>query len=480
MPSAELSDSAGEPEVGLGAMTLKGGTYLALRHALEILLGLVGMPIIARSIGPGSYGLWTAALQVFLFGRRVSGMGLDVYLMRKEGTPDPRTYHQAFTLLAILGFIGAGVFVAIFPAIDQWMKLDGLKHVTLAYMVGLPLAVTTVVPLAILERRLDYRRAATIELAGRVAFYGIAIPLAYAQFGVWAPVLGFWGQQVGLALSLYAASGYRPRVYFNPLMAREMLTYGFRYSCSTWIWNLRDLVNPLVVARYAGPAAVGYVGLAERITIAVSFAKTAAWRLSLVVLGRLQGDRARLCRAVSRGLRLQLVAISPPLLALGLVLPLLLPWALGERWAPVARIYPFIAAGCIVNSMFTLQSSSLYVLDLTRAATKFNTLHIVLFAAVTALSVPHLGYLGYGIGELVALISYVLLDRYFKRLIGSVDYGSSPAIAFAVVLGLFWIFGGWPLMVPLLFLGLSPKTWRFARGFGPKVLAGLNGSWSAR
>jgi hypothetical protein len=48
------------------------------------------------------------------------------------------------------------------------------------------------VPSARLERALAYRRLALIELAAQMAFYLVALTLAYRGLGVWAPIGGRW------------------------------------------------------------------------------------------------------------------------------------------------------------------------------------------------------------------------------------------------------------------------------------------------
>ena len=73
---------------------------------------------------------------------------------------------------------------------------------------------------------------------------------------------------------------------------REMVGYGVNYSGAYWIWQLRDIVNPVIVGKFAGPGAVAFVALTVRLVDALSFLKGVGWRVSLSVLGRMQKEPA--------------------------------------------------------------------------------------------------------------------------------------------------------------------------------------------
>ena len=100
-----------------------------------------------------------------------------------------------------------------------------------------------------------------------------------------------------------------------------MLSYSLGISASGWVWSLQSLINPLIVGRFAGEAAVGYVALAIRLVDVLGFAKAATYRISIAALAKVQGDRDRLRRAVTEGMGLQILVLDLCLLGrLGSVL----------------------------------------------------------------------------------------------------------------------------------------------------------------
>jgi PST family polysaccharide transporter len=234
-----------------------------------------------------------------------------------------------------------------------------------------------------------------------------------------------------------------------------MVGYGLGYSVSEWAWQLRVLVNPLVVGRYAGAEAVGYVALALRLVEQLSHVVLAAsWRLSVAVFARLQGDRARLIRAVTEGMSLQVMAVGPLLAGFGLVAPWIIPLLFGSQWLPVLEVYPFIAISYLSMVVFILPSSTLHVLQRNWEVAVFNLVHVGFFAGAALLLVPQLGFGGYGWAEVAALPSYILLAVWSRIRIGRLSYTRAGIWFTAWAIPLFnWQIGPWAwisVVIPMM------------------------------
>ncbi len=444
--------------MSLRTQALRGGTYLAMRQAIGMVLSVGGVLLLTRAIGPEQYGLYAAATSIFTYVQNLTQLGLAVYLVRREGEEVLEVYHQAFTLLLILGLGGMLLGLLGRPLLEGWVRLEGFGFVSQVMFLGLPVALVSQVPLARLERNLDYKRVAMVELWNQLFYYVVALPLALQGAGVWAPVTGWWAAQIQAIGLFYWSAGYRPRFCWNPALIKQMINYSLGYSASIWVWQLRSLVNPLLVSRYAGAEAVGYVALAIRLVEVLSFVKTATWRIAIATLARLQGDRVRLLKAVTEGMGYQILALGPLLVGLAWVGPWLLPLLFGPRWLPVMTVYPFIALSYLSNVVFNMHSSALYVLQRNWGVTVFHLVHIVLFAGAALLLLPRLGLVGYGWAEVVALGSYGVIHIYLLRDIGSPNYQLAGLWWGAFALALFARFLGWWVALGLVAVALWPDT----------------------
>jgi len=430
---------------------------MVLRQAIVIAVSTVGIVLLTRTIGPEAYGVYAAGVGLYMYLFVLSQWGVEVYLIRYEGDLEPQDYHQAFSLLLLLGLAGAGVGLLALPLIERWVRLEGFGPVATALFVGLPVVVPGRVPQARLERALAYGSIASIETAVHIVFYLVALPLAYQGLGSWAPVGGWWAEEIVRFALLFLTSGYRPRLHWDSEKVRAMMRYGLGYSASLSVWQLRLLVNPLVVGRYAGADAVGYVALIIRIVEQLSAGvREVVWRLSIAALARLQGDLARLTRAVTEGMSLQVMALGPVLLAFGMVAPWIVPPLFGSRWLVMLEVFPFIALSYLSNVMFNLHITALYVLRRNSKVVAFNLLNVILFAGSALLLVSRLGVKGYGWAEVIALPSYLLLHIWFVAYVGRPKYTQAGVWFIGFAIPLFsWQLSPWvcvsailPLMWP--------------------------------
>jgi PST family polysaccharide transporter len=438
--------------------------FLALRHGIDAPLGLLGESLIARWIGPSAYGLWIGASRCTFYVASVSSLSLGHYLLRKQGEPERVHYDQAFSLLLLTGLAACLLSAALATRLAPVLGIGKVAPVAIAFLLAVPVTITSAVPRALLERAMRHREVAAVEAGAKCVFYIVGCGLSFLGWGIVAIALGFWIQQVVLALLLYAVAAYRPRLVRNRGIAREMAGWGLRYSAANWIMQARSLVNPLIVGGTYGIAAVGYVGLAERMVSALCFFGAAAWRLSMVVLAKMNSDRKRIARAVSEGMELQVLSRAPFLIAGSIALAYLLVPLFGPRWRPVGDIYPFIAAAALLHGLFILHESALFAVGDTRAVALFHAVHVVVFALAALMLTRRMGWLGYGWAEFAVAPAYAMLHHSMTTHIGKVDYHFSGALVCAAGMALFWRQLGLGAMAGLALLAIWPLARRSALG----------------
>jgi PST family polysaccharide transporter len=401
---------------------LKGGFIMVVRQGLGILLSLIGVILITRVIGASQYGLFGASAGIIIFLYRLGNLGLDIYLVRKTTTPEQKEYNQVFTiLLGVSIFLVTGIILGQ-NIIANTLKLPDVAPILVVLSFSIPLNLLNIPFMIKLDRDLNFQRVALIELISQISFYLTAIPLAFQGAGAWSPAIGLLTQQgCMLALTFYS-SNLRLRLCWRKALVKQMFAYGISYSSSTWIWELRTLVNPVIVGRFAGAEAVAFVALCIRLVEMLAFAKGVTWRLAMASLAKLENDKKRLRESINEGMRLQALAVGIPMAVFSVLAPVLLTMVFGEKWNPVLIIFPFIAISYLSNSVFNLHSSVLYLLGKNMKMAAFHFVHVLLFIGSAVLLVPKMGMIGYAWAEIVALVSYLLLHFYTEIEVGSLKY----------------------------------------------------------
>jgi PST family polysaccharide transporter len=343
--------------------------------------------------------------------------GVDTYLVRRPESPEAKHYDLASTVIAAFAVALMAMGAMSVPLLARWYGNREFVPAYLTLLLTIPLVGLAGPPTAKLERALNFRAVAEIELGGQALALVVGLALAWRGASVWAPVIGHLTWQSFSTVAAFRKAGMVPRPHFDRTCAREMLAFGVGYTASQRAWQLRNLVNPLLVARFAGAEGAAFVALAIRVAEGLGFVRAAAGRLGIAALARLQDDKRKFSEALQSALTIQVLALGPLLCAFALVGPFAIPRLMGARWTPSLAIYPFVAAGVLVNSVFNLQASALFVMGKQWTVLKAYLSNVGVLAIMTFLLLPHLGIAAYGWAELAACLGYVFLHTGVARLL---------------------------------------------------------------
>jgi O-antigen/teichoic acid export membrane protein len=394
---------------------VQGGFCLAARYGLGVLVSLANMLVMTWWIGPHAYGLFVTAIGIVAVIATLARGGIDTYLVRCDEPPSVRDYGTATALISGMSVTLVAAGAAAMPVLVGWYGNREFVWPYLTLLLTIPITGLTGIPMASLERALDFRRIAAVELMSQFAGLVVAASLALARAGVWAPVLGQVTWQVVTLLAVARAALQIRQLRFDPGKARKMLAFGMSLTASLRTWQLRTLVNPLLVGRFAGPEAVAFVALAIRIAESLGTFRLAAGRIAIAALARLQNHREEFRNALEQALYLQVVTLGPLLCGFGLCGPFIVRHLMGVRWMPSLAVYPFVAAGVLVNSIYNLQASALFVIGKAHVVTEAYIAHVILLALTTLVLMPRLGIVGYGWAELAACGAYVAIHTGLAR-----------------------------------------------------------------
>jgi PST family polysaccharide transporter len=429
--------------------TLRNGAFLAARYLLGTLVSLGNMLVMTWWIGPHAYGVFVTAITMTAFLATLSRAGLDTYLVRSEFEPGSNPWKTASTI--ITGISTGLVFLGLvtIPALVRWYGTREFVGPYVVLLASIPLVGLTGVPMAKLERELNFGRAAGIELTGQMLSLATAVALAWLGFGIWAPVAGQLVWQVFVLGAASVTSKTMPGFAWDLSQARAMLRYGLGLTASLRAWQLRTLVNPLLVGRIAGVEAVAYVAFAIRVAEGLGTLRLAAGRISLAALSRVQDNQELFRGSLQRALRLQVLTLGPLLVLFALCGRWIIARWIGVRWLPSMQIYPFVAAGVLVNSIYNLQASALFVLGRPWTVLRAYLAHVAILGGGTAFLVPLVGISGYGWAELAACLGYGFIHAPLSQVL-PISYRrlAAHAMAYSALLFVPLAYNSWGRIRP--------------------------------
>jgi PST family polysaccharide transporter len=444
---------------------IKGGAILVVRQAVSLVLKLVGVLMITRVLGPSIYGTYVSASTVFTYAGTVCYAGMGVYFLRLPGDVPESSFRTLYSLLMFTGLpavviieIGAGWFA-------RYVGIAGVDSVARIIALALPLQLLTLPAMLRLERNLDYRRVAMNEIVSQCSFYIFAVPLVWLHIGgantlAAAIVL----QQAISCLMAHTATKTIPRFSLDRTVAAKVVRFAVEYSMANWIWQMRVLVNPLIVGPALGARAVGLVGMTISLLETMSVVRMIAWRLSVAILTKVGTDAKRLRAAVTEGMEVQLLAVGAIMVTFGWTGRFIVPRLLGAQWLGLMQIYPYVALSYLTIATFNMHSATLSVVNRNRGLALYNAVSVAVFAATAYIATRAFGIIGYGYAELATIPVYFLLHMVLTRIIGSPSYRLAAVWWLGAAAGLFWQFGLWTIAVAFLAL-LLPMSLRKLRSY---------------
>jgi O-antigen/teichoic acid export membrane protein len=450
---------------GLRGSVLRGGAFLFGRQVASMCLSVIGIVVVTRVIGPESYGAYTTALGVSQYVQTLCQTGVVVFLVRHANEVSERDYGAASGFLLALTLLLTSCIEMGADIVGLWVQVPGFAPLLRALAIVMPLQSLAAIASARLDRALNFHQSAVIEFSGQLAYYLIAVPSALLGYGAWALAFAWIVQQVTYCALVHIAARHAIAFAWDKALIVRMVTYSLQFSAANWLWQLRSLVNPLIVGHILGAESVGYVGLTIRLMELLAVVKTITWRLSIAAFGRIQAEPEKLIRAINEAMQLQTLAIGPMLLGFSWIGGTVLLMVVGERWSPVIDLFPFIALAYLTNAQFNMHASALHVLNRNPQVAIFAILHLAIFAPACAAAVAHVGLVGYGWAEIVALPSYFVLHIAVVRAIGHLQYRLSFIWWLGIALGLFWReLGWWAISAPFVSL-LLPESIRQIHSF---------------
>jgi PST family polysaccharide transporter len=407
-------------------------------------LHVITTVILARSLAHGEFGSIALLTVILTAGALCQEFGTGASLIyRREGEEEAAGFLLAFQLaagavLATLLLAVAGLIAGFFanPVLAPALRVLGLTYL---------LAPLASVPLARLEKALDYRGKALVDLSGAAVQALATAGLAVAGLGVWSFV---WGTLAGKAASAAAVwAGWRRPVSFafTGRLAREVLGYGRYVFGEIMLWFISVNVDDLLVGRLLGAPALGVYKVGFSTAVMPANSVGALTRVAFPAFARVREDLPLLRRAFLRSTEYCVLLGAPVFALIGVLADPLVATVYGERWAEAAPVLAVLAPYSVLWVAATMVGDLMKAMGAVRAMFWINAGRAVLLVAALLLAVRW-GVLGVAFAVLgVAIVTRAVQFHLVARLLGlgAADYartfgpalGASAAAA-ALVLAL--------------------------------------------
>ena len=217
---------------------------------------------LARLLVPADFGMIVTIGAFTGFVGILASGGMGQALVRaKEATVSE--FHVVFTVQFLVGIIIFATFWVFAPLVAKYFGnplYSDLLRVSATSFVLRPFAS---VRIAWLNRDMDFKKRARIDLFAGLVGLTSSVIMAAAGMGVWSlAISGLVGALVTNILLSYVTP-IQPRLRFNLGDARKLGAYGFKTTMNDFMGYLNQQAINLILSKMGGPAFLGLFNKAE-------------------------------------------------------------------------------------------------------------------------------------------------------------------------------------------------------------------------
>lgn len=345
---------------------------------------LVGMLVTARFVSPEEFGAVAIAASATTLFTLLSQFGVAQAIIGAKDEEEEMVDSLFTTSLLLAACLYLFVHLAAQPVAAFYgnPRLAGLMRVT---GLGLIVSLAGAVPLALLQRRLDYRSQAISGFVTSLVGLAAVLPLALSGAGAWTLIVpNLMGSMVGGAYAWFA-SGYRPR----PRLAVSRLSGALNFGASAFVSNLSNfLCNsavPFVMGKAWSSDRLGlYTFAHNKQGIVFDTIASQATTSLFPILSKVSGDIPRVRAAHLRLLRAALHVLPPIHIALIFGAPYFFPILFGPRWGMSILPFQILCASQIAKTFALGVNPILYAMNRPHISMAVALARLACFAAAMA------------------------------------------------------------------------------------------------
>ena len=478
---------------GLSHSILGGLFWTLVGTGGQAVLRLLVLVILARLLTPADFGVVSAALVVVGFTTIFSQLGVGPAVVQR---PDLEAVHlrAGFTLSLLFGSLTTVLICMLAPATASFFHIPELTPVVRVLSVVFLVSGTSVVAESLMQRDMQFRRLAVINLVAFGAGYGaVGVGLALMGWGVWALVGAQLAQTVlktGISLIVRP---HQMRLSLQRRASGDLMYFGGGFTVARIGNYLASQLDNLVVGRWLGAAALGIYGRAYQLMAAPAmFLGEILDRVLFPAMVTVQDQPERLGAAYRRSIALIALLMLPVSVVLVILAPEVVRVLLGPGWTEVVAPFQIFAAGLLLRTSYKMSDSLVRATGAVYRRAWRQAIYAILVVAGAWIG-RGWGVRGVALGVLGAIAINFLLMAHLSLSLADVTWkgiwaAHRHALTVAALLGA----ETWLLATLLRGVGLGPVPILLVTGiaclgtaylllrYAPQQTLGVDGVWMLR
>lgn len=439
---------------------VKGGTYIGISMIVVQILSMITSIILARLLGPENLGILTILRNIGMIVIPLMMCGIPIamtkfiaeYNVNKQDKLR-NTFSTGFTIIFVFGLVGSllyffaadfvGVNIYHKPILGTLMKINAI-YITLSVLVNFVISA--------LQGFQRIKQMAMLSIINAA----VSLPILYffiVSMGLIGVIIaGAIGVLIHLLVSLrffmpiYHKNGLRFHLNVDKEAIVTLMKYSLPLLLSIIILRPARLYGLSYLGIFCSYTEVGYYRVAMSLHNLVLFIPSALAIPLLPLISELQSDIRKRANMISRILRLQILAILPVVVGLGLASKYVLFILYGTKYINADIIAYIMLSVAVLSSVFSTLGILLQGTGRTKQILLIDIANASMFVMGSAYLIDLFGVEGFGL--LWLFTSLILIVPYILYLIKTSDIDFN-LIKVPLLLSILFLSFGFMLIISL-------------------------------
>ncbi len=337
----------------LGALTWSSIDRVA-QQGVQFVIGIV----LARLLSPTDYGLMGMVMIFAGLSYVLVESGFNFALIRTKNLTSAHTNTIFYTNLGISVILYLLLFFTA-PYIAQFFGQPELTAIARVTFLAILFNACYLVPYALINKALDYKSLAKINLFATLIGGGIGVAMAFNNYGVWALVTQQTSYHFFRIFGFYYHTHWKPALEFKWQVIKEYYQFSAHIMASSLLTILFNNIYTLILGKLYPVKLVGYYTQAYKVSETANFTFTAIFNTTYHLFAQIHDERERLVHLLNSLLqRTALVVVPITVLLIAVAEPLFFT-LFGEKWMSSVPYFQLICLANILVPLFQINIHSL-------------------------------------------------------------------------------------------------------------------------
>lgn len=338
--------------------------WSTITEILAKLVSPITNMILARIISPEAFGVIATVTMVTSLADMFTDAGFQKYLVQHEFEDENEKFKKAN--VAFWTNFGVSIvlwmFIIIFrEEIAILVGNPGLGNVIAIACVQLLLTAFSSIQMALYRRSFDFKTLFTVRIIAVCIPFLVTIPLALIGLSYWSLIIGSIAIQLSNAVVMTQKSKWKPRLFYNIEMLKEMLSFSIWSLVEAFSIWLTTWVDMFIIGSALNKYYLGiYRNSTSMVNVIMSLITASIVPVLFSALSRLQKDTEGFNKIYLNTQRLVSILVFPLGIGIYLYRNLATRIMFGSKWAEASDVIGIWALTSSIMIVFGSLCSEVY------------------------------------------------------------------------------------------------------------------------